>query len=108
MLQNLQVSIWVLNSDLIFGFDLIFDFDLTIKLIGAKFNVTHTHNLSVYEFAMQNREKLRSPRVLSCLHVFCEECIDGLIEENADPLTSTISIECPDCNQPMNVSVFSL
>lgn len=47
------------------------------------------------------REKFRSPRVLTCLHVFCEECIDGLLEENEDVNNS---IECPECNQATTVS----
>lgn len=53
---------------------------------------------------MANREKLRSPRVLSCLHVFCEECIDSLLEENANPLKTNNQIECPECDQETVVS----
>lgn len=42
---------------------------------------------------------MHSPRVLNCLHVFCEDCIDGLLKESDDPLNTNATIECPDCHQ---------
>lgn len=51
------------------------------------------------------RDKLRLPRVLHCLHVFCEECIDGLSKENEDSLITNTVIECPECNQCTKVSI---
>ncbi|XP_055711412.1 brain tumor protein [Phlebotomus papatasi] len=40
--------------------------------------------------------KLKSPRVLSCLHVFCELCIAKLCA--SDP-TLGYTVECPNCKQ---------
>lgn len=53
------------------------------------------------------REKLTSPRVLTCLHVYCEECIDGLLKDNDDPLNANTSVDCPECNQATVVSIHS-
>ncbi|XP_059482951.1 tripartite motif-containing protein 2-like isoform X2 [Neocloeon triangulifer] len=35
-------------------------------------------------------ERLCDPRVLSCLHVFCSKCLEGLVGEGA-------TLECPKC-----------
>ncbi|CAH2238748.1 brain tumor protein-like isoform X2 [Pararge aegeria] len=44
--------------------------------------------------------KLCSPRVLSCLHVFCEACIDKLmVNEAGDSLKFDLAVECPLCKQ---------
>ncbi|CAK1578425.1 unnamed protein product [Parnassius mnemosyne] len=44
--------------------------------------------------------KLCSPRVLSCLHVFCEACIDKLmVNEAGDSLKYDLAVECPLCKQ---------
>lgn len=38
--------------------------------------------------------------MLSCLHVFCESCIDQAAEEDKnDSLTGVSSVECPECKQ---------
>lgn len=43
---------------------------------------------------------MQSPRVLSCLHVFCEECINGMVNENNNGLLDDANdIECPICHQ---------
>ncbi|XP_037967729.1 brain tumor protein isoform X2 [Plutella xylostella] len=48
--------------------------------------------------------KLCSPRVLSCLHVFCEACIDKLmVNEAGDSLKYDLAVECPMCKQETKV-----
>lgn len=48
--------------------------------------------------------KLCSPRVLSCLHVFCEACIDKLmVNEAGDSLKFDLAVECPICKQETKV-----
>ncbi|XP_061705844.1 brain tumor protein-like isoform X1 [Cydia pomonella] len=49
--------------------------------------------------------KLCSPRVLSCLHVFCEACIDKLmVNEAGDTLKYDLAVECPICKQETKIS----
>lgn len=48
-----------------------------------------------------------SPRVLSCLHVFCEACIDKLmVNEAGDSLKFDLAVECPICKQETKVFMF--
>lgn len=48
--------------------------------------------------------KLCSPRVLSCLHVFCEACLDKLLmDEAGDPKVSSVLV-CPLCQQETSIS----
>lgn len=48
--------------------------------------------------------KLCSPRVLSCLHVFCEACLDKLLmDEAGDPKVSSV-LSCPICRQETSIS----
>lgn len=48
--------------------------------------------------------KLCSPRVLSCLHVFCEVCLDKLLMDEAGDSKVVSVIKCPICKQETSVS----
>lgn len=48
--------------------------------------------------------KLCSPRVLSCLHVFCEACLDKLLMDEAGDSKVGSVISCPVCHQETSVS----
>ncbi|XP_070155719.1 B-box type zinc finger protein ncl-1 [Polyergus mexicanus] len=48
--------------------------------------------------------KLCSPRVLSCLHVFCETCLDKLLMDEAGDSKVGSIISCPVCHQETSVS----
>ncbi|XP_070521776.1 B-box type zinc finger protein ncl-1 isoform X2 [Cardiocondyla obscurior] len=48
--------------------------------------------------------KLCSPRVLSCLHVFCEACLDKLLMDEAGDSKVDSVLRCPVCQQETSVS----
>ncbi|KAE8745672.1 hypothetical protein FOCC_FOCC007673 [Frankliniella occidentalis] len=51
------------------------------------------------------KEKLCKPRLLSCLHTFCEECIDKLlVDESGDFKRCDNTVSCPVCQQETMVS----
>lgn len=47
--------------------------------------------------------KLSSPRVLACLHVFCETCIDNLLIDEAGDSKIASILTCPVCRQNTHV-----
>lgn len=48
--------------------------------------------------------KLSSPRLLSCLHVFCEVCLDKLIvDKSSTDATINTTINCPLCEQQTTI-----
>lgn len=48
--------------------------------------------------------KLCLPRVLTCLHVFCEACLDKLLMDEAGDSKVGSVISCPICQQETSVS----
>ncbi|XP_046747645.1 brain tumor protein-like [Diprion similis] len=47
--------------------------------------------------------KLCSPRVLGCLHVFCEACLDKLLMDEAGDSKVGSVLSCPQCKQETRV-----
>lgn len=63
-------------------------------------------NIILFMFFFSFSNKLCSPRVLSCLHVFCEACIDKLmVNEAGDSLKFDLAVECPLCKQETKVVI---
>lgn len=44
------------------------------------------------------------PRVLSCLHIFCENCLNKLVNDCSEICEGQKSIRCTICNQVTSVS----
>lgn len=77
----------------------------------------------LFVFSFISSSRLQSPRVLSCLHVFCESCLSKLLnDDNSGSISSSSSIssaggdiistsnaksqiECPTCKQITTVSL---
>lgn len=55
------------------------------------------------DFCQICKAKFEQPRVLSCLHVFCEECLKKLVPENG--FLHNV-LECPTCGQDTKVCLF--
>ncbi|KAG8191831.1 hypothetical protein JTE90_022820 [Oedothorax gibbosus] len=51
------------------------------------------------------KSKFTQPRVLSCLHVFCEECLKKHLSENG---YMPSFVYCPDCNQETKLNMKGL
>ncbi|KAJ6638590.1 Brain tumor protein [Pseudolycoriella hygida] len=49
------------------------------------------------------KQQLESPRVLSCLHVFCENCLTNILNNDCTDAPKMNSIVCPDCKQTTTV-----
>lgn len=81
------------NDSDTFGDDLS---DVSLEDSSPKQQVEYTCRLC--------KEKLCKPRLLSCLHTFCEECIDKLIIDDTGDLKSPDQvISCPICEQETKV-----
>ena len=48
-------------------------------------------------------EKFCEPRILSCLHTLCFECIAKIIAETSKP--SEWKVECPICDNITNLPI---
>lgn len=55
----------------------------------------------VADFCHVCKAKFDQPKVLSCLHVFCEECLKKNLPENG---FHPNMLECPDCGQETKVN----
>ena len=45
-------------------------------------------------------ERFKNPKVLSCLHVYCQACLEKLVAESSEEQTPPfVVIECPECKQ---------
>lgn len=73
--------------------------------LGDEGSLESTENGSQEQNCKICDNKLCSPRVLSCLHVFCEVCIDKLmVNEAGDSLKYDLAVECPLCKQETKIS----
>lgn len=55
-------------------------------------------------FIISSESYCSPPRVLSCLHVFCENCLNKLFDDCTESCDGEKSIRCTLCNQVTNVS----
>ena len=70
-----------------------------------------TENLDKHFCCSVCLEKFNNPRVLSCLHTFCERCLEKLVEcddrpvfyciigQCGQPVEKRWMVRCPECRQ---------
>lgn len=71
----------------------------------ASFDDWILNSIFSFSYFIQFRQHLESPRVLSCLHVFCENCLTNILNNDTNDATKINSIVCPDCKQTTTVSL---
>ncbi|XP_067929499.1 E3 ubiquitin-protein ligase TRIM56-like [Watersipora subatra] len=60
-----------------------------------------TNTLAECGYCLKQNENLKMPKLLPCGHIHCSGCLDGAL--NARKI-----VECPDCEQVLNVPIHSL
>jgi hypothetical protein len=64
---------------------------------GGDHNVVEAEAQKITECAIC-RGRMTNPRALTCLHSFCEECLQGVIDAARND-----TINCPSCNSEQNI-----
>lgn len=51
-------------------------------------------------------DNFKQPRVLACLHIYCEGCLESCLDEKSGGSKdySNMTLECPDCGYETKVS----
>lgn len=106
MAVNIQQDLMDRKEDLLDGRELFADLSETVFGDGSKScssSPLEGDLLTDPDSCGMCGERLIIPRVLSCLHVFCEQCLEKkLIGEGGDGMPES-NITCPTCNQDTKV-----